>query len=102
MNTPAKHFDLNLERNALFNLPDAAGVQIICRDGTVWITLDNDQRDYVLEAGDTFINAEHKRALIYAMKPSTIAITSGMAQRPAASRRQAAAPRALVLEQVFA
>jgi hypothetical protein len=102
MNTPTKHFDLNLERSALFNLPDAAGVQIVCRDGTVWITLDNDLRDYVLEAGDTFTNADHKRALIYAMKPSTIAITSGMAQRPVASRRQAAAQHGLVLEQVFA
>lgn len=102
MNAPTKHFDLNLERNALFNLPDAAGVQIVCRNGSVWITLDNDLRDYVLEAGDTFTNADHKRALIYAMKPSTIAITSGMAQRLAVTRRQAMAQHGLVLEQVFA
>lgn len=102
MNTLTKHFDLNLERSALFNLPDAAGVQIVCRDGTVWITIDNDQRDYVLEAGDAFTNADHKRALIYAMKPSTIAITSGLAQRPTSSRRQPAVPHGLVLEQVFA
>lgn len=102
MNTPTQHFDLNLERSALFNLPDAAGVQIVCREGNVWITLDDDLRDYVLEAGDTFVNAEHKRALIYAMRPSTIAITSGMAQRPASHGRQAIAPRGLMLEQVFA
>nr|WP_295778295.1 DUF2917 domain-containing protein [Rhodoferax sp.] len=102
MTTPPRHFDLNLERSALFNLPDAAGVQIVCRDGTVWITLDNDLRDYVLEAGDTFTNADHKRALIYAMKPSTIAITSGMEQRSVASWRPADAPRGLLLEQVFA
>ena len=102
MPTPAKHFDLKLERSALFNLPDAAGVQIVCQDGTIWITLDNDQRDYVLEAGDTFTNAEHKRALIYAMRASTIAITSGMAQRSVTSRRKAAAPHGLVLEQLCA
>ncbi len=103
MNTTlSKHFDLNLERSALFNLPDAAGVHIVCRDGTVWITLDNDQRDYVLEAGDSFTNAEHKRALIYAMRPSSIAVTSGLAQQPLASGRKAVAPHGLVLEQVFA
>ena len=99
-----QHFDLNLERRAMFNLPDAAGVQIVCRDGTVWITLDNDPRDYVLEAGDSFTNAEHKRALIYAMQPSSIAVTSGMAQRsPQPAGRHPVAPaHGLVLEQVFA
>lgn len=103
MNTPSKHFDLNLEQRALFNLPDAAGVQIVCREGSVWITLDNDLRDYVLEAGDTFTNTEHKRALIYAMRPSTIAVTSGLPHKaPAARRSKPAAPHGLVLEQVFA
>lgn len=103
MNTTSrKHFDLNLERSALFNLPDAAGVNIVCHDGTVWITLDNDPRDYVLEAGDSFTNTEHKRALIYAMRPSSIAVTAGLAQQPLAAGRKAAAPHSLVLEQVFA
>lgn len=103
MNTPSKHFDLNLEHRALFNLPDAAGVQIVCREGSVWITLDNDLRDYVLEAGDSFTNTEHKRALIYAMRPSTIAVTSGlMVEQPRTQRRSSPAPHGLVLEQVFA
>lgn len=93
---------MNLEHRALFNLPDAAGVQIVCRDGSVWITLDNDLRDYVLEAGDTFTNTEHKRALIYAMRPSTIAVTSGMAQTARVPGRSKPAPHGLVLEQVFA
>ena len=70
MNSPTKHFDLNLERTAVLKLPGAAGVQIVCRGGTVLITLDNEQRDYVLEAGDAFPNADHKRALIYAMRPT--------------------------------
>ena len=86
----------------MFKLPDAAGVEIVCRDGAVWITLDNDLRDYVLEAGDTFTNTEHKRALIYAMRPSSIGVTSGLAQKPLASGRVAPAPLGLVLEQVFA
>jgi hypothetical protein len=102
MNTQSQHFDLNLEHRALFNLPDAAGVHIVCREGSVWITLDNDLRDYVLEAGDTFTNAEHKRALIYAMRPSTIAVTSGLPQKAKAAGRSTPSPHGLMLEQVFA
>ncbi|MES2948411.1 MAG: DUF2917 domain-containing protein [Pseudomonadota bacterium] len=102
MNTHSNHFDLNLERSAMFNVPDAAGMDIVCRDGTVWITLDNDQRDYVLEAGDVFRNTEHKRALIYALQASSIAITSAAITRMRTPARQATKTHGLVLEQVLA
>lgn len=102
MNTHSNHFDLNLEASALFNVPDAAGIHIVCREGTVWITLDNDLRDYVLEAGDTFDNAEHNRAVIYAMQPSRIEVTAAKVHRQPAAPRQTAAPRGLVFEQVLA
>ena len=93
---------MNLESNALFNVPDAADIHIVCRDGTVWITLDNDLRDYVLEAGDTFDNAEHKRAVIYAMRPSLIEVTTATVNSPAQPARQTPKPRRLVLEHVLA
>ena len=102
MNTPSNHFDLNLDRSAMFNVPDAAGMDIVCRDGTVWITLDNDQRDYLLEAGDTFSNSEHTRALIYAMRSSRIAVTSARLHRPQSTGRHARASQGLVFEQVLA
>ncbi len=102
MEAIANHFDLDLERRAMFSLPDAAGVDIVCRDGTVWITLDNDSRDYVLEAGESLHNAQHRRALIYAMRPSRIAVTAAKIDRPM-SRVPARPPHhGLVLEQVLA
>jgi len=63
---------LDLERRALFTLDDPSNLNFICRTGTVWITLDGDQRDYVLEAGDCFRTAEHRRALIYALAPTRV------------------------------
>ena len=71
---PPQRFELGLRRDALFSVPDAAGVHILCRNGTVWITLDGDPRDIVLEASDSFSTPEHRRALIYAMKPSCIEV----------------------------
>ena len=101
MNPHPKHFDLSLERNALFNVPNAAGMHIVCRDGAVWITLDNDPRDYVLEAGDIFSSAEPKRALIYAMRASSIAVTATTVAQSSNSRHQAGAAHGLVFEQVL-
>lgn len=67
-------FELGLQREAMFSVPDAAGLNIVCRRGTVWITLDGDQRDFVLERCETFSTTEHRRALIYAMQPASITI----------------------------
>lgn len=102
MNTQPRHFDLSLERNALFNVPDAAGMHIVCLDGSVWITLDNDYDDYVLEAGHTFSTTRHTRALIYAMRASSIAVTAKTVAQSSSPRRQARAPHGLVFEQVLA
>ena len=66
---------LNLQRQALVNVPDAGDVRIACAEGAVWITLDNDTRDIVIEAGETFSTPEHRRAVIYALKPSRVNVT---------------------------
>ena len=68
-------FSLGLRHQALFSVPDVANVRIACTEGTVWITLDNDPRDIVLEACGVFTTQEHRRALVYAMGPSTITVT---------------------------
>ncbi len=67
-------FNLNLPRQALFSIADAANVRIACAQGSIWITLDNDLRDIVLDDCQEFTTTEHRRALIYAMKPSQISI----------------------------
>ncbi len=67
MNTATHHLDLSLEPKALFNVSNASGVQILCRSGSLWVTLDGDLNDIVLDAGDQFTATEHRRALIYAL-----------------------------------
>lgn len=76
--------NLNLAQRALYSIPDAAGVELSCREGTVWVTLDNDTRDYVLEAGQSFSTPEHRRALVYAIEPSRVGLEARASDRPAA------------------
>ena len=80
---------LHLQRRAIFSIPDAAGLEIRCRDGTLWLTLDHDRRDIVLASGESFTTDRPHRAVLYAMEPSCVAIAA--AAPAAASRRQPAA-----------
>ena len=75
----ASAFSLNLRRQTLFSVPDAANVRIACVEGTVWITLDNDPRDIVLQSCGVFTTSEHRRALVYAMEPSRITVAAPVA-----------------------
>jgi hypothetical protein len=96
MNTATHHLDLSLEPKTLFNVSDAAGVQILCRSGSLWVTLDGDPRDIVLDAGDHFTATEDRRALIYALGPASLSLSMASAARPARRTwraRPAAAPR---------
>jgi hypothetical protein len=66
--------DIDLKTHSLYRLPDAAGVRIACRTGSVWITLDDDPRDIVLEAGSSFTTDEHRRALVFAFEGSSLSL----------------------------
>jgi hypothetical protein len=81
MRTDSNPTALFLKHRAMFSLPDPAGVEIGCHDGVLWITLDNDSRDIVLQAGESFTPDTHERALIYAIKPSIMALTAPQAAR---------------------
>jgi DUF2917 family protein len=74
MNTTHHRYELSLARRGLLEIPDAAGVQVTCSEGCLWITLDNDPRDIVLEAGAVHISTEHRRALVYALEASTLTL----------------------------
>lgn len=58
---------MHLQRKAHVTVDDAAGLTVLCEQGTVWITLDNDPRDIVLEAGASFRSDAHQRAIVYAL-----------------------------------
>ncbi len=74
MTTGSSRYQVSLAHQGLFDIADAAGVTLQCDQGSVWITLDNDARDIVLEAGESFSTHEHRHALVYALSPSTVTL----------------------------
>lgn len=67
-----QRLSLSLPKRAIFTLPDSHDVDIECQSGTVWITLDHDRRDIVLERGQRFRSDAHRRALVAALEPSCV------------------------------
>ncbi|MDM0044873.1 DUF2917 domain-containing protein [Variovorax dokdonensis] len=99
---PVAHFRVDLPRRALFTVQDIAGVSIACRSGCVWLTLDDDPRDLVLEAGEQFEGDIHRRVLVSAFEDSNIevrhalpaALPAPVFSRPDAKHRRRAQPQA--------
>jgi hypothetical protein len=86
MNTRTENLprNLRLEHKALYSLPDASELAVTCEEGAVWLTVDGDLQDYVLEAGETFETQDHGRVLIYALADSRISIADAIpAHEPA-------------------
>jgi len=100
MMTDSSPLDLTLAHQAMFSVSDAAGVQITCHEGSLWVTLDDDPRDVVVDAGGSFLTTEHRRALIYAMKPSSLRLV--MAAAAARPRRAGRTPAAAEVKVTFA
>ena len=90
MNAQTLPRDLRLQSKAIHSLPDATDVELTCREGTLWVTVDNDSHDYILEAGDTFTAQEHGRAVVYAMEPSRMSLAR--VTRPARNSRKLTMP----------
>lgn len=97
MNTTPNQFDLALAHAAIFEVTDAAGVQISCREGSLWLTLDGDARDIVIAAGESFTATEHRRALVYALTPSSLSVAVAPNTAPAHPAPRARGPAAQVL-----
>lgn len=77
---------LVLPKGAVVTVPDLDGVQLHCREGSLWLTLDHDLRDVVLEAGDRYTGSGHKRAVLYALASACVTL------RPASVPARATAP----------
>lgn len=79
-----------LPARAMFEVPDVAGLKMRCVAGCLWLTLDNDSRDIILEPGDCYSGTVHRRALVYALKDAKLAVAAAEAgpQRKAMPRLQ--------------
>jgi Protein of unknown function (DUF2917) len=65
---------LDLQHKALFTLADALGVRIRCTSGSIWLTLDNDARDILLNPGDVFEPTAHSRVVLYSLQASHVSL----------------------------
>ena len=65
---------MQLPKRAFVHVPDAAAVQLECHRGSLWITVDHDNRDTVLQAGERFTSQAHQHALVYALESSDLCI----------------------------
>lgn len=89
MNLVINNSALLLDRRQTIALVDAAGTTAALETGCVWITMDGDQRDIVLGAGQSWLIERNGRTLLHAAAPSTLRITdptADQAQRTAARR----------------
>ena len=67
---------VSLPARQLFAIADASTARITCTGGCLWLTLDDDPRDVILEPGDSFATGEHRRALLYAMQGSSFRLSA--------------------------
>jgi len=66
---------VRLRTGELLNVSDGEGFSVSCLEGSVWITLSNDQRDIVLKAGETFVLDKPGLTLVCAAAgPAAVAV----------------------------
>ncbi len=66
---------LPLRRNDVLRLGDAHGLSLSSAGGTLWVTIDGDLHDYVLEAGETLRIESHAPTLVSALNaPALLAV----------------------------
>jgi hypothetical protein len=61
-------------RRSLLELPQDRPLDVACDAGTLWLTLDNDPRDLVLERGERVRLEANRRVLVYAFDDSVLAV----------------------------
>ena len=74
---PAK-FSSQLAKREILRLPNAAGTELTCLQGTLWVTEDADPSDRVLQPGQSLRLQRPGTALVMALKPATVRV-----ERPA-------------------
>lgn len=63
-----------LDAHAALVLTGAAGVEVICREGCIWLTQYGDSRDIVLNAGQTFMLSLSSVVLMSSTRGASIAV----------------------------
>ena len=65
---------LALGEGEVLTLDDVEGLHIEARAGTVWVTEEDDARDYIVHAGDDLVVARPGRTVVQALVPAWISL----------------------------
>jgi hypothetical protein len=74
MNTALSFGSQRLAARQIVDIADASHLRIECVSGCVWITLDHDPRDIILEPGEAIGDLGASRALVYALQDSQLSV----------------------------
>lgn len=69
--------DVTMARGAISRMDHATDTRLRCLVGSVWITVDGDPKDVILEAGQSWVVPGPDRVIAQAMQPSTLRFESG-------------------------
>lgn len=68
--------EVELARRQVMSLADAAGVRIVARAGSLWVTQDRDRRDVVLAEGESFDVVGSARIVIQALSAARVGLVA--------------------------
>ncbi len=77
MSATPRHDCTAMNDGALLRLPHRLGATIAVVRGRIWVTQDGDQRDVVLDAGESFVIDRPGLAIVQAFGAACVDITSG-------------------------
>ena len=70
------HTSYQLDRFGGMTLRDAAGCEVICLAGRIWLTMEGDTRDIVLEPGASFVVDRDGMTILAAHAPSSVSVSA--------------------------
>jgi len=70
---------VGLPAHAFYTLQPDDDICLACVNGSLWVTLDHDPRDVILERGQHWTMPARRRCVIYALQPSDARMTAAPA-----------------------
>lgn len=74
MATLTHRTEMQLAGQEIVTLNDIGGTRLHCLEGSVWITLDCDLRDIVLNPGESFVVDRGGVTLLHALVPARVSV----------------------------
>ena len=69
---------LALAAGQVLSLDDVAGLRILARSGTVWVTEEGNPSDHIIGPGDTLVVAHPGRTVVQAIDSAWITLADGV------------------------